>query len=105
MTAADDFDSLAAGLGKSFHQAVEFPLVFESRPSRVRKHCDAPGAVNQINGLRHRAPRSGDKGRLAFSQILVESLLLIFDGTSILDFIRYAVAFLITKQQFYEWRM
>ena len=24
---------------------------------------------------------------------------------SILDFIRYAVAFLITKQQFYEWRM
>ena len=25
--------------------------------------------------------------------------------TSILDFIRYAVAFLITKQQFYEWRM
>ena len=28
-----------------------------------------------------------------------------FDGTSILDFIRYAVAFLITKQQFYEWRM
>ena len=28
-----------------------------------------------------------------------------FDGTSILDFIRYAIAFLITKQQFYEWRM
>ena len=28
-----------------------------------------------------------------------------FDGTSILDFIRYAVAFLITKQQFYDWRM
>ena len=28
-----------------------------------------------------------------------------FDGTSILDFIRYAVAFLFTKQQFYEWRM
>ena len=28
-----------------------------------------------------------------------------FDGTSILDFIRYAVAFLITRQQFYEWRM
>ena len=25
-----------------------------------------------------------------------------FDGTSILDFIRYAVAFLITRQQFYE---
>lgn len=28
-----------------------------------------------------------------------------FDGTSIQDFIRYAVAFLFTKQQFYEWRM
>ncbi|OUN19984.1 hypothetical protein [Pseudoflavonifractor sp. An85] len=28
-----------------------------------------------------------------------------FDGTSILDFIRYAVAFLFTKRQFYEWRM
>lgn len=28
-----------------------------------------------------------------------------FEGTSILDFIRYAVAFLITKQQHYEWRM
>ena len=28
-----------------------------------------------------------------------------FDGTSILDFIRYAVAFLLTKRQFYEWRM
>lgn len=27
-----------------------------------------------------------------------------FDGTSILDFIRYAVAFLFTKRQFYEWR-
>ena len=26
-----------------------------------------------------------------------------FDGTSILDFIRYAVAFLITKQKLYEW--
>lgn len=26
-----------------------------------------------------------------------------FDGTSILDFIRYAVAFLFTKRQFYEW--
>ncbi|OUN99516.1 hypothetical protein B5F98_01920 [Pseudoflavonifractor sp. An44] len=28
-----------------------------------------------------------------------------FDGTSILDFIRYAVAFLFTKRQFYEWRL
>ena len=28
-----------------------------------------------------------------------------FEDTSILDFIRYAIAFLITKQQFYEWRM
>ena len=28
-----------------------------------------------------------------------------FEGTSILDFIRYAGAFLITKQQFYEWRI
>ena len=28
-----------------------------------------------------------------------------FDGTSILDFIRSAGAFLITKQQFYEWRL
>lgn len=28
-----------------------------------------------------------------------------FDDTSILDFIRYAVAFLFTKRQFYEWRM
>ena len=28
-----------------------------------------------------------------------------FDGTSILDFIRYAGAFFITKQQFYEWRI
>ena len=27
-----------------------------------------------------------------------------FDGTSILSFLRYATAFLITKQQFYEWR-
>ncbi len=27
------------------------------------------------------------------------------DGTSVLDFIRYAVSFLITKQQFYEWSM
>ena len=28
-----------------------------------------------------------------------------FDGISILDFIRYAGAFFITKQQFYEWRI
>ena len=28
-----------------------------------------------------------------------------FDGTSILDFIQYAVAFLFTKRQFYEWRI
>ena len=28
-----------------------------------------------------------------------------FEGTSILDFIRYAGAFFITKQQFYEWRL
>ena len=28
-----------------------------------------------------------------------------FDDTSILNFIRYAMAFLITKQQFYEWRI
>ncbi|MBR2894079.1 MAG: hypothetical protein IKC03_00285 [Oscillospiraceae bacterium] len=28
-----------------------------------------------------------------------------FDGTSILDFIRYASAFFITRQQFYEWRL
>ena len=28
-----------------------------------------------------------------------------FDGTSILDFIQYAGAFLLTKQQFYEWRL
>ena len=28
-----------------------------------------------------------------------------FDGTSILDFIRYAGAFFLTKQQFYEWRI
>jgi len=27
-----------------------------------------------------------------------------FDDTSILDFIRYACAFFISKQQFYEWR-
>ena len=27
-----------------------------------------------------------------------------FDGTSILDFLKYAAAFLITKQQFYDWR-
>ena len=27
------------------------------------------------------------------------------EDTTILDFIRYAIAFLITKQQFYEWRM
>mgnify|MGYP000755892408 CR=1 FL=1 len=27
------------------------------------------------------------------------------EGTSILDFIRYAVAFLLTKQQYYEWRL
>ena len=28
-----------------------------------------------------------------------------FEGTSILSFLRYAAAFLITKQQFYEWRL
>jgi len=28
-----------------------------------------------------------------------------FDGTSILDFTRYASAFFITKRQIYEWRM
>ena len=28
-----------------------------------------------------------------------------FDGASILDFIRYACAFFITKKQLYEWRM
>ena len=28
-----------------------------------------------------------------------------FDGTSILDFLKYAGAFLITKQQFYDWRL
>ena len=28
-----------------------------------------------------------------------------FDDTSILDFVRYACAFFITKKQFYEWRM
>ncbi len=28
-----------------------------------------------------------------------------FEGTSILDFIRYAAAFFITNQQSYEWRM
>ncbi|MEG0824455.1 MAG: hypothetical protein RSG86_01740 [Oscillospiraceae bacterium] len=27
-----------------------------------------------------------------------------FDDTSIMDFIRYACAFFISKQQFYEWR-
>lgn len=27
-----------------------------------------------------------------------------FEGTSILSFLRYATAFLITKQQFYKWR-
>lgn len=28
-----------------------------------------------------------------------------FEGTSILDFIRYACAFFISKQQLYEWRV
>lgn len=28
-----------------------------------------------------------------------------FEGTSILDFIRYAVAFLFGKQQYFEWRL
>ena len=28
-----------------------------------------------------------------------------FDGTSILDFLKYAASFLITKQQFYDWRL
>ena len=28
-----------------------------------------------------------------------------FDGTSILDFIRYAGGFFIIKPQFYEWRL
>ena len=32
-------------------------------------------------------------------------LSILFDGTSILDFLKYAVAFLITKQQFYDWRL
>ena len=27
------------------------------------------------------------------------------EGTSILDFSRYATAFLLTKQQYYEWRL
>ena len=27
------------------------------------------------------------------------------EGTSILDFIRYAAAFLLTRQQYYEWRL
>ena len=27
------------------------------------------------------------------------------EGTSILDFIRYAAAFLLTKQQYYKWRL
>ena len=27
------------------------------------------------------------------------------EDTSILDFIRYAAAFLLTKQQYYEWRL
>ena len=27
------------------------------------------------------------------------------EGTSILDFIRYSAAFLLTKQQYYEWRL
>ncbi len=27
-----------------------------------------------------------------------------FEGTSVLDFLRCAAAFLVTKQQFYEWR-
>ena len=27
------------------------------------------------------------------------------EGSSILDFIRYAAAFLLTKQQYYEWRL
>ncbi len=27
-----------------------------------------------------------------------------FENTSILDFIKYAAAFLITRQQYYEWR-
>lgn len=28
-----------------------------------------------------------------------------FEDTSILDFLKYAAAFLITKQQFYDWRL
>ena len=28
-----------------------------------------------------------------------------FDGTRILDFLKYAAAFLITKQPFYDWRL
>ena len=32
-------------------------------------------------------------------------LIIRFEGTSILDFIRYAGAFFLTKQQFYEWRI
>ena len=27
------------------------------------------------------------------------------EGTSILDFIRYAAVFLLTRQQYYEWRL
>jgi len=27
------------------------------------------------------------------------------EGTSILDFIRYAASFLLTRQQYYEWRL
>ena len=34
-----------------------------------------------------------------------DALSVIPEGTSILDFIRYAAAFLLTKQQYYEWRL
>ena len=43
---------------------------------------------------------------LALTQTAVYAFLSIrFDGTSILDFLKYAAAFLITKQQFYDWRL
>ena len=54
-------------------------------------------------------------GLLAFSTMGIRVPLVIaaaygflsirYEGTSILDFVRYAAAFLLIRQQFYEWRV
>ena len=69
-----------------------FSLRAVSRPAR---HADAARAALTQTGI-----------ALPLVLTAVFAFLTIrHEGTSILDFIRYAAAFLITKQQYYEWRL